>query len=112
MQLSNELDDETMAVSHRTRVWSWATLAALVLVAWGSFFAHAIGHDVLPRVLVVGVVVVFVGIFNTYRAVRDDDTLDSEETSKLLSWIRLFGPLGVAQIVLYTYFPNSKFGGH
>lgn len=93
-------------------MWAWATIAALVLVAWGSAFAHVISEDALPRILVAGVVVVFAGIFNTYRAVRDDDTLGPEETSKLLSWIRSFGPLGVAQVLLYTYLKTSKFGGH
>jgi len=101
-----------MVVARRTRVWAWATIAVLAFVAWGSAFVHATTENALASVVVAGGAVVFVGIFNTYRAVRDDDTLGPDETSKLLSWIRSFGPLGVIQVLLYTYLPNSKFGGH
>ena len=95
-------------VAQTTRAWAWTTIGALIVVAWGSAWVES----ALPGFLLVEVGAVFLGIFGTYRAVRSDETLPPEDAERILSWIRGFGPLGVAQLLLFTYFPNSKFGGH
>jgi hypothetical protein len=79
----------------------------LVLVAWGSALIEAS----LPIFLLVGVGGVLVAIFQTHRAVQRDETLTPEDTAKILTWIRSFGPLGVAQLLLFAYLARSKFGG-
>jgi hypothetical protein len=72
-----------MMVAKRTRTWAWVTVLSLVLAAVSPTFDRF--SSARTAVLLTGVAISFLAIFNTYRAVADDETLSAEDTEKLQS---------------------------
>jgi hypothetical protein len=102
------------------RFWCWAQVIGTAILAWcaatliwliqrGSL---ADSSPFLVPVLGVSVVFALFARWRCSRAVEHDPSLTEAERQRIRSWLRLFGPAGAVQLLLFIYFPSSRFAGH
>lgn len=102
------------------RFWCWTAVVGTAIPAWlGGALVWLMLRGTLPEssvtvvpVLAVGVGFAFFAGWRCSLAVAQDPSLPESERQKIQSWLRNFGPAGAIQVLLFIYFPNSRFAGH
>jgi hypothetical protein len=104
----------------QVRFWCWAQVVGVAIPAWGLgalvYFMQrgAIEESsaLLLPLFLIGLGFAFFSFWKCSRAVAADATLTEAERQRIQSWLRGFGPAGAVQLLLFIYFPGSRFAGH
>jgi uncharacterized membrane protein len=84
---------------------------AVLLGAFGAISLSQSNYTIGAIGVVAGLVVITVSIVAFYRAIGRSQSIPSSIQRQLRRNLFLFGPVVLAQLLIYNYFPNSSFSG-
>ncbi len=93
--------------------WAWIGMVfpAVLLGTLGAFSLFQSSYTIGAIGVVAGLVVFYASMVAFYRAVGRSQSIPSSTQHQLRRNLFLFGPVVMAQLLIYKYFPNSSFSG-
>ncbi len=93
--------------------WAWVALIPLPLLfgVAGALSLFLSSYTIGAIAVVVGVVAMFTLMVLFFRAVGRSQLIPASIRRLLRRNLLLFGPVAMAQLLVYNYFPNSGFSG-